>query len=168
MYLTHVVVSIYKRKGKGNSAVDSSGHQLLQLFPSRHLAGGDGDLVLVAAGGADGEPGGRPPEAGEVPAEARVLVGEAVAPAAEELAVDLRLLELGASSPVLEPHLHLPRAELHPPRQLLLLALIRSTPEKNSSSDQIQNSKPNRRIETRREFNLDTENYRKRSKPWIS
>jgi len=138
-------------------------------FPSRHLAGGNGDLrLLVAAGGADSEPGGRRPEAGEVPAEARVLVGEAVAPAAEELAVDLRLLELGASSPVLEPHLHLPRAELHPPRQLLLLALIRSTPEKNSSSDQIQNSKPNRRIETRREFNLDTENYRKRSKPWIS
>jgi len=153
--------------------VDSSGHQLLQLFPSRHLAGGDGDLVLVAAGGADGEPGGRPPEAGEVPAEARVLVGEAVAPAAEELAVDLRLLELGPGPPVLEPHLHLPRAQPHPPRQLLLLALRSiDARKKKSTSDQIDYlskiPNPTDGIETKRKFNLDMKDYHKRWKPWIS
>ena len=65
------------------------------ISPARHL---------VTAGGADGEPA-RRSEIGEIPAEARVLVSEAVAPAAEKLAVDLHLLELGDPR-VLEPLLH--------------------------------------------------------------
>ena len=152
--------------------LDPLGSSVTVQFPSRHLAGGNGDLrLLVAAGGADSEPGGRRPEAGEVPAEARVLVGEAVAPAAEELAVDLRLLELGPGPPVLEPHLHLPRAEPHLPRQLLLLAL-RSIDAREKNSDQIDYlskiPNPTDGIETKRKFNLDMKDYHKRWKPWIS
>ena len=102
------------------------------LLLRQHVAAGGLPLVVGAASawGADGGAGAeargrrRPAEVGEVSPEAGVVVGEAVAPAAEQVAVDLRLLELGPGPPVLEPHLHLPRAQPHTPRQLLLLPLM--------------------------------------------
>jgi len=96
------------------------------VFSGRRGGGGGGD---AAAGRAYCEGGGgrgrglERPEVGELLLEALVLVGEALAPALEVLAVDLRLLELGPGAAVLEPHLHLPRPEAQAggQRQLLLL-----------------------------------------------
>jgi len=102
---------------------------LLVVVISGRRGGGGGGGGDAAAGRAYCEGGGgrgrglERPEVGELLLEALVLVGKALAPALEVLAVHLRLLELGPGAAVLEPHLHLPwpEAQAGGQRQLLLL-----------------------------------------------
>ena len=101
---------------------------------SRHP--GAGELVagrthsLIVGHREPGQEGRRRGERlGELSAEPRVVVAEALAPPAQQLAVELRLLELGPRPPVLEPHLHLPRpqAQLLCQGCLLPLHVVRSS-----------------------------------------
>ena len=73
--------------------------------------------------GQEGRRRGRGSRLGELSPEPRVFITEALAPPTEQVAVELRLLELGARPPVLEPNLHLPRLQPELPRQIILLAL---------------------------------------------
>jgi hypothetical protein len=131
--------------GPGHDAAATGGDGRLGVALRR------GRLVVVASGGRDaaagrahceggggrgGLRGGRRrrrglerPEVGELLLEALVLVGEAVAPALEVLAVHLRLLQLGPRAAVLEPHLHLPRPEAQAVGQRHLLLLRHPRPD---------------------------------------